>query len=70
MKQAKEERIKQQLEEAKKNAKPDITSVSRALTQSKDENVVERLYEYKKMYDEKQQERKEKLLEAVQALRI
>jgi hypothetical protein len=66
MKRAREARIKREDEEAKKTAKPELVTGSRVLGQSKDGgDVVSRLYECQKLYEEKQQERKDKLLEAV-----
>jgi len=58
----KQNKIKEKQEEAKKLAKPDISEGSRYIAQSKNEgDVVNRLIEYQKKYDEKLQARIESI---------
>jgi len=62
---AKEQKLKEADEEAKKLYKPEISDTSRLIAQLKNENddVVQRLYDYQKVHEEKQKELQKQVLE-------
>ena len=65
-KKARELRIKETEEEARKISQPEISSVSRLIAKSTEEqDVVSRLYDHQKQYEERQKERVNKHVQDV-----